>query len=95
MNVENVYFERNSRMKIPEYRSGNAGTYIFSLVCFFIGLGFITLIFLTLVQYDDRDESSGFSKLPDGRIGVTEFPIMVVGFGLMMCAIFLIREVMK
>jgi hypothetical protein len=69
-------------MKIPKYKGSRPSTYIFSLVCFFIGIAFLTATSVGQFTYDDREGPgfNPFSRMPDGKPGISEFAIMVVGF---------------
>jgi hypothetical protein len=70
-------------MKIPKWNgSQSPSTYLFWLVCFVVGYGVITVLSLGQIRYDDR-EGPGWnpvSKLPDGRVGLSEFAIDAIGF---------------
>lgn len=70
-------------MKIPRVLDTTSySTYFFALTCFFAGLAVVTVFSLGRVRYDDR-EGPGLNpvtRLPDGRIGLSEFAISSIGF---------------
>ena len=81
-------------MKIPKYKGTRPSTYLFSLVCFFIGIAFLTAISAGQFKYDDREGPglNPFSRMPDGKLGISEFAIMVVGFAILMATFWLITQ---
>jgi len=70
-------------MKYPKWNGmTRPSTYIFFLVCFFIGLALLSALSLGKIKYDDR-EGPGLnpvSKLPGGKIGLSDTAIEWVGF---------------
>ena len=74
-------------MKFPKWNgSTKPSTYIFSLVCFFLGLALVTIFSLGQIKWDDR-EGPGWNpvtRMPDGKIGLSEFAIGTIGFAAMM-----------
>lgn len=72
--------------------SGSPSTFIFWRVCFFIGMPVLFLIFLGQMRFDDR-EGPGWnplSKMPDGKIGISEDGAASFGFVVMMGGFLLI-----
>lgn len=73
-------------MKFPKY-DGVTGpsTHVFTLVCFAVGLFVLTVLSAGKIQYDDRD-GPGFNpmtRMPDGKIGISEFGLSTFGFVLL------------
>lgn len=56
-------------------------TYFCALWCFLVGYAAVTVLSLGRVTQDERDGPglSPVSRLPDGRIGLSEFAIDVIG----------------
>ena len=73
-------------MRIPKWKGTRPVTYIFSLVCFFVGITVVTAFSFARVTYDDREGPSmnPVSRMPDGRIGLGEFTIDCIGFVVLM-----------
>lgn len=72
-------------MKIPRWGGTRPGTYLFSLACFFVGYAVITVLSLGQIKYDDR-EGEGWnpvSKMPDGKVGLSEFAIECIGIAVL------------
>jgi hypothetical protein len=68
-------------MKLPRWDGTRPSTYLFSLVCFIVGYGVITVLSLGQIKYDDG-EGPGWNpvtKLPDGKVGLSEFAIETIG----------------
>lgn len=70
-------------MKLPRWNGvTRPSVYLFSLVCFVVGLAVITAVSLGRLKYDDR-EGPGWnpvSRMPDGSVGLSEFAIEGIGF---------------
>lgn len=70
-------------MKLPRFPGSTSfSTYVFSLTCFLVGLAVVTVLSLGRVRYDDR-EGQGLNpvtRLPDGRIGLSESALGAIGF---------------
>jgi hypothetical protein len=70
-------------MKIPRWNgSERPTTYIVSLLCFLVGFAVVTVLSFGRVTHDDR-EGAGWnpiSKMPDGKVGLSEFAIDTIGF---------------
>ena len=69
-------------MKLPRFDTTSYSTYFFALTCFVVGLAVVTVVTLGRVRYDDR-EGPGWNpvtRLPDGRMGLSEFAISSIGF---------------
>ncbi len=68
-------------MKLPRWNGTRPGTYLFWLVGFVVGYGVITVFSLGRVTHDDREGPSWnpVSRLPDGRVGLSEFAIECIG----------------
>jgi hypothetical protein len=64
-------------MDLPKYKGGNAGTYLFGLVCFICGIVFLTALSIGRIRYDAP--TVFFSKLQSGKIGIGEAPVTVFG----------------
>jgi len=61
--------------KMPKYNGGSASTYLFGLVCFYIGLAVVTAVSLGLMTCDEREGAgfNPFTRMPDweaGHLGV-------------------------
>jgi hypothetical protein len=70
-------------MKIPKWNgSGSPSNHLFSLVCFFVGFAAVTALSVGRIKYDDRQDAgwSPVSRLPDGKVGLSEFAISAIGF---------------
>ena len=65
---------------MPKYDGGPVSRY-FTLLCFYVGLGILTLFCLGQFEVDDREGPgfNPFSKMPDGRLGISEFFVTAVG----------------
>ena len=71
---------------VPKYNGTRSGTYLFWLICFFIGLGAVSLFSLGQLKVDDR-EGPGWNPIttmPDGKVGISEFATGAVGFVVLM-----------
>jgi hypothetical protein len=64
-------------MNLPKYKGGNAGTFLFGLVCFFFGIVVLTALSIGRIRYDAP--TVFFSKLQSGKIGVGEAPVTIFG----------------
>ena len=66
----------------------NASTVLFGLVCFYVGIAVLTLVFLGQIRFDDRDGPgfNPFTRLPNGKVGISEFGAEVVGFCVLLAA---------
>lgn len=73
-------------MKLPKWNGmTNPSTYIFSLVCFVVGFAVVTVLSLGRITHDYR-EGPGFnpvSRMPDGRVGLSEFTLDMIGFAVL------------
>ena len=80
---------------MPKFKGGNAGTYLFGVVCFFIGLGIVTLFSLGQIRVDDRDGPgwSPITTMPDGKLGLSEFATSTIGFGVLMAFGWLVTQI--
>ena len=69
-------------MKLPRWKGTRPGTYVFTLVCFVVGYGLVAILSLGRIAYDDREGPglNPLSRLPDGRVGLSEFALDVIGF---------------
>lgn len=72
--------------EVPKY-DGVTGpsTYVFTFVCFAVGFFVPTVLSAGKIQYDDS-EGAGFSpvtRMPDGKIGISEFGLSTFGFVLL------------
>ncbi len=80
-------------MKVPKWNgSMQPSTYIFSLVCFFVGFAAITAVSLGRIKHDDR-EGPGWnpiSRMPDGKVGFSEFLIESTGFAVLVFAVMML-----
>jgi hypothetical protein len=83
-------------MKLPKWDGiERPGTYLFGLVCFIVGIAVLTVLFLAQIRYDDR-EGPGWnpiSKMPDGKVGISEFAIQCVGFAVLMALVWLVTQI--
>ena len=81
--------------KLPKYTSGSASTYLFGLVCFCIGLAVLTALSLGQITCDEREGPgfNPFTKMPDGKLGVSEFGVSVIGFIILMSVGWLISQI--
>ncbi len=74
------------RMKLPKWNGvTRPSVYLFSLVCFVVGIAAITVLSLGRIKYDDR-EGPGWnpvSRMPDGKVGLSEFAIGCIGFAVL------------
>lgn len=77
----------------PKYRGERVSTYFFWVFCFYIGLGVLTFFLLGQFEVDDREgpEWSPFSKMPNGRLGLSQFFVSSVGALFLLAAGFLVR----
>jgi hypothetical protein len=69
-------------MKLPQPNTASPfGVYIFTLVRFFVGYAAIKLFSFGRLAYDERVGSglSPFNRMPDGRLGVSEGGIDLIG----------------
>jgi hypothetical protein len=80
---------------MPKYTGGSASTYLLGLVCFYIGITILTALLLSQIRVDERGARAlnPFSKLPDGKLGISEFGATVVGFMALMAVGWLISQV--
>jgi hypothetical protein len=80
---------------MPKYNGGSASTYLFGLVCFYIGLAVLTAVSLGQITCDERDGPgfNPFTKMPDGRLGISEFGVSVIGFIILMAVGWLISQI--
>lgn len=69
------------RMKLPRWNGVSPSAYVFWLVCFLVGFGVMTALSLGRVTYDDRDGPgwSPITKMSDGRVGLSEMALEVIG----------------
>jgi hypothetical protein len=69
-------------VKLPKDNSVQPSTYIFKVVCLFVGMAFLTVVSLGRIVVDDRDGPgfNPFTRMPDGKIGVSEFGTSTIGF---------------
>jgi hypothetical protein len=60
---------------MPKYTGGSASTYLFGLVRFYIGITILTALLLGQIRVDEREGPglNPFSKMPDGKLGISEF----------------------
>jgi hypothetical protein len=65
---------------------GSPTTYLFNLFCF--GIGFVVLMVLCVGQVGvDYSEGPGWnplSRLPNGKLAVSDFTVSVIGFAVLM-----------
>lgn len=70
-------------MKIPKWNGATRpSVYLFSLTCFVVGYVVVTALSLGRIKYDDRDGPgwNPVSRMPDGKMGLSEFAISSIGF---------------
>ena len=83
-------------MKVPRWNGvTRPSVYIFSLICFVVGFAVMTVVTLGQVKYDDR-EGPGWNpvtKLPDGKVGLSEFAIECLGFAALLGLLFFIKQI--
>jgi ABC-type phosphate transport system permease subunit len=73
-------------MKIPKWDGIESGSeYFFTLVCFVVGYVAVTVLSLGQIKYDDRESQSWspVSRMPDGKMGLSEFAIGTIGFAVL------------
>lgn len=77
----------------PRYKGERVSTYFFWVFCFYIGLGVLTLLCLGQFEVDAREGPgwSPFSKMPNGRLGISEYFVSVVGCTFLLGAVLLVR----
>jgi hypothetical protein len=80
---------------MPKYTGGSASTYLFGLVCFYIGITILTALLLGQIRVDEREGPgfNPFSKMPDGKLGISEFGATVVGIMALMAVGWLIGQI--
>ncbi len=68
-------------MKLPRWNGVSPSTYLFWLVCFIVGYVMMAALSLGRVTYDDRDGPgwNPISKMADGRVGLSEIALEVIG----------------
>jgi hypothetical protein len=72
-------------MKLPRWDGTRPSSYLISLVFFLVGYAVITVLSLGKIRYDDR-EGEGWnpvSRMPDGRVGLSEFAISGIGMAVL------------
>ena len=76
-------------------KGGSASTYLFGLVCFYIGLAVLTAVSLGQIICDEREGPgfNPFTKMPDGKLGISEFGVSVIGFIILMAVGWLISQI--
>ena len=69
-------------MKLPNDNGAQPSTYLFTVLCFCVGVAFLTAISFGRIRVDDRDGPgfNPFTRMPDGKIGVSEFGTSTIGF---------------
>lgn len=69
-------------MKLPKDNGVRPSTYVFTVVCFFVGAAFLTVVSLGRIRVDDRDGPgfNPFTRMPDGKVGVSESGMSTIGF---------------
>jgi hypothetical protein len=73
-------------MKLPKWDGvARPEEHLFSLACFVVGYAVLKVLTLGRVEYDDRDGPgwNPVSRMPDGRLGLSESAISGIGFASM------------
>jgi len=78
---------------MPKYKGGSVSTYFFWTFCFYIGLGVLTLLLLGLFEVDDREGPgfNPFTRMPNGRLGISEYFVSSVGCIVLLTMLWLLR----
>ncbi|MDI1262613.1 MAG: hypothetical protein PS018_05080 [bacterium] len=82
---------------MPTWKSGSASTHLFYLFCFYAGLVVLTAVSLGRITHDDREGPglNPFARLPDGRLGTSDFAVATIGFAIMAAAVWLVSQVVR
>jgi hypothetical protein len=69
-------------VNLPNDNGARPSTYLFTVLCFYVGVAFLTAISFGRIRVDDRDGPgfNPFTRMPDGKIGVSEFGTSTIGF---------------
>jgi hypothetical protein len=81
----------------PKYKGERISTYFFWVFCFYIGLGVLTLLCLGQFEVDEREGPgwNPFSKMPNGRLGISEFFVASVGCVFVLAVGFLLQWLVR
>jgi len=80
---------------MPRCTGSFTSTYLFELVCFWIGLTVLTALLLGHIRVDEREGPgfNPFSKMPDGKLGISEFGAECAGFIVLLGVGWLISQI--
>lgn len=81
----------------PKYRGERVSTYFFWVFCFYIGLAVLTLFLFGQFEVDEHDGPgwSPFSKMPNGRLGFSEYFVAAIGCLFLLAALLLVQWLVR